>query len=116
MSQISIRDALSDALRYWEPRRILYNLVLMAVVVAIYHQHLPRIRLELTFNSLQGLFVLAVLANVAYCAAYFVDIAAQLSAYRSAWLRFRWMVLLIGLAFACVLTNFFSQVIFTVAP
>lgn len=116
MSQISVRDALSDALRYWEPRRILYNLALLAVVVAIYYQHLPRIRLELTFNSFQGLFVLAVLANVAYCAAYFVDIAAQMSAFRSAWVRFRWMLLLVGLAFACVLANFFSQAIFAVAP
>jgi|SRR5580698_5531257 hypothetical protein len=116
MSQVSVRDALTDALRYWEPRRILYNFVLLAVVAAIYYSGPARIRLEVTFNTVQGFFVLAVLANVAYCAAYFVEVPAQMSGFGPLWLRLRWMLLLIGLAFGAVLANFFSRAIFGVAP
>ena len=109
MSQVSIRDALSEALRYWEPRRIVYNCALLVVVAAVYLTNLPRARADLTFNSVQGLFVLAVLANVAYCAAYVVDVPAQLSAFRALWLRLRWVMLTVGIAFACVLANLFSH-------
>jgi hypothetical protein len=64
------------------------------------------------FRFFQGLFVLAVLANVAYCAAHLVDVVAQLSAFRMQWLKLRWILLLAGSAFAAVLANFFSQGIF----
>jgi hypothetical protein len=53
-------------------------------------------------DSLLVLFVLAVLANVAYCAAYIVDVVAQISAFRSTWLRIRWMLLGLGVLFAGV--------------
>lgn len=112
MSQVTTREALSEAVRYWEPRRILYNCVLLAVVAAVYGANLPRSRLDLTFDTLQGLFVLAVLANVAYCAAYVLDFLAQLTTFRPVWLRFRWAPLLIGLAFASVLANWFSHGLF----
>ena len=112
MSQITARDALSEAVRYWEPRRILYNCVLLIVVIAVFCANLPKARFDLTFDALQGLFVLAVLANVAYCAAYLVDVVAQLTTYRTIWLRFRWALVLIGLAFASVLANFFSHGLF----
>jgi hypothetical protein len=36
MTEIAARDALSDAIRYWEPRRILYNAVLLLVVATTY--------------------------------------------------------------------------------
>jgi hypothetical protein len=109
MSQVTARDALSEAVRYWEPRRILYNGVLLAVVATVYYANLPGARFDLTFDTLQGLFVLAVLANVAYCAAYVADVLAQLTTFRPVWLRFRWALLLVGLAFASVLANFFSH-------
>lgn len=109
MPQVTARDALSEAVRYWEPRRILYNCVLLFVVAAVYYANLPKARLNLTFDTLQGLFVLAVLANVAYCAAYVADVAAQLTTFRPIWLRFRWALLLVGLAFSSVLANLFSH-------
>src|SRR5579872_3860128 len=100
MPEITARDALSNAVRYWEPRRILYNGVLAIVVGAIYVANLPTSRLDLTFDLIQGVFVLAVLANAAYCAAYVVDVLAQLTSFRPDWLRFRWALLLLGLTFA----------------
>ena len=36
MSEMTVRDVLTDAIRYWEVRRIAYNAILAAVVVAAY--------------------------------------------------------------------------------
>lgn len=112
MQQVTARDALSEAVRYWEPRRILYNCVLLVVVAAVYYANLPKARLDLTFDTLQGLFVLAVLANIAYCAAYVPDVVAQLTTFRPVWLRFRWSLLIIGLAFAAIFANLISHGLF----
>jgi len=35
------RDYLADAIRYWEPRRILYNLLLAAIVAIHFVKGLP---------------------------------------------------------------------------
>jgi hypothetical protein len=112
MTEIAARDALSDAIRYWEPRRILYNVVLLLVVAATYWANLPTSRSIVNADCLQVLFVLAVLANVAYCAAYVVDVIAQISAFRGAWRRGRWMLLVVGVLFAGVLAHFFSGGLF----
>jgi hypothetical protein len=112
MADITFRAALSDAIRYWEWRRIAYNLALAAVVGTVFLVYLPTSRNGVNFVSLQWLFVLAVLANVAYCAAYLIDVVAQLSTFRSVWLRCRWLLLVVGIAFAGVLANYFSQGVF----
>jgi len=112
MSGIALRDVLTDAIRYWERGRILYNSILAVIVVAYFVMNLPGARGHLSFDLLQSLFVLAVLANVAYCAAYLVDVFAQLSAVRAAWLRYRWVLLAIGILFAAIITRFFSQSLF----
>ena len=106
------RDYLSAAIRYWEPRRLLYNFVLATVVLAHIISGWPISREALHLNGLLWLFVLAVLANVAYCAAYVVDIVVQMSGFRDAWLRTRWILLAIGLVFAAILTHFFAFPIF----
>src|SRR5689334_9116926 len=87
MTETTARAALSDAIRYWEPRRILYNFALLGVVATLYFTNLPESRANISTDSLQVLFVLAVLANVAYCAAYIVDVVAQLSSFRPTWFR-----------------------------
>lgn len=112
MTEIAARDALSDAIRYWEPRRILYNTILLLVVAATYWANLPASRANVNADLLQVLFVLAVLANIAYCAAYVVDVVAQISAFRGIWLRVRWTLLVVGVLFAGVLAHFFSGGLF----
>ena len=112
MAEITPRDALSDAIRYWEPRRILFNVVLAIVTGTVYMANFPHLHRELSFDTVQTLVVLAVLANVAYCAAYPVDVLAQLSAFRATWLRIRWALLLVGLVFASILANLFSGGLF----
>jgi hypothetical protein len=69
----------------------------------------------LSFEVFQGLFVLAVQANVAYCAAYLVDVVAQLSSFHVQRLRLRWILLVVGCALAAILANLFSRGIFGAA-
>ena len=108
----SLREFATDAMRYWEPRRILYNLVLL-LIVAIYFVVLwPGSRAALNLDTALVVFLLAVLANVAYCAAYVPDIFAQSPGFRDVWQRYRWILFLIGLAFAGVITRFSSLAIF----
>ena len=103
-----IHDALTDAFRYWEPRRIAYNVALALIVVAVGAFHWPASRDALSVQLAQQVFVLAVLANVAYCAAYVVDVAAQSSAFRATWQRHRWILFAIGVAFAGIVSRFIA--------
>jgi hypothetical protein len=112
METVQWRDYLGNSIRYWEPRRIVYNLLLALIVVIHFIKGLPASRSILQFNTLLLLFILAVLANVAYCAAYIPDIFAQMSSLRDSWLRYRWIVFVIGLAFAGVLAHFWSLGLF----
>jgi hypothetical protein len=106
------RDYLGNAIRYWEPRRILYNLILAAIVVIHFVKDLPFSKTLLQFNSVLLLFLLAVLANVAYCAAYLPDVFAQMSSVRNSWLRYRWVLFVVGLTFAAILAHFWSLAMF----
>ena len=104
----NFRDVIANAVRYWEPRRLVYNAVLLAVVLLAYWGEWPEARQTLNFESLLALFILAVLANLAYCAAYLPDVALQYSSLRSTWLEWRFLLLVIGVLFAAALTYFFA--------
>ena len=104
----SIRDAFTDAIRYWERARILYNACLAVIVVAYFLVNLPGSRQRLNLDLAQALFVLAVLANVAFCAAYPVDVFAQMSGIRATWRRYRWVLLSIGVLFAAIIARFIA--------
>jgi hypothetical protein len=99
----------ANALKYWEPRRLIYNGALAAVVVVHFATALPGSREKLTFDLLLGTFLLAVLANVAYCAVYAADLFVQFSGLDAAWRRGRVLVLAIGTAFAATITHFIVQ-------
>lgn len=99
----------ADALRYWEPRRLLYNLVLGLVVLGHVVGGWPATRAGLTVNMLLGLFVLAVLANICYRAVYVVDLFVQFSGLRDAWAKGRVALLLVGTAFGAVIAHFWSS-------
>jgi len=108
-----LRESLTEAIRYWEPRRVAYNLVLAAVVLAHFGINYPASTNVFSINLALVLFLLAVLANVAYCAAYVVDIFAQSSDFRQTWLKYRWIVFATGLVFAGILTHFFTFSMFS---
>ena len=108
-----LRGMVTDALRYWEPRRLLYNGLLAGIVVVLFSLNWPVSRQDLGFNNVLGLFLLAVLSNVAYCAAYPVDLFLQISHFREQRRFWRTGVLTVGFAFAAVLTYFFSAATFS---
>ena len=112
MDTAMLREWTTDAIRYWEPRRVLYNLVLTGVVVTCFVIELPHSRAAVDTNSLLFLFLMAVLANVAYCAAYLVDIFAQMSGFRDLWQKYRWALFVVGLVFAGILTRFWALAFF----
>jgi hypothetical protein len=116
MTQKILQEILSDAIRFWERARLLFNAVLAVIVVLVFFLAWPASKASLSFDTMQTLFVLAVLANVAYCSAYVVDVFAQFSGLRSTWRRFRWLLFVLGLLFAAVITNVISSGLFPVPP
>jgi hypothetical protein len=102
----------AEALRYWEPRRLFYNGVLLAVVIVHIVLRWPDARKLLTFDLFLGFFLLAVLANICYCAVYAIDLFVRFSGLQAAWEKGRIVVLVVGTAFAAVIAHFFSSGIF----
>jgi hypothetical protein len=99
----------ANALRYWEPRRLIYNAVLASVVLAHLFLAWPASREKVSLDFFLGLFILAVLANVAYCAVYLADLFVQFSGLDAAWRLGRVVLLIVGTAFAATITHFISQ-------
>lgn len=62
-----------DAVRWWERRRLTYNVVLAALFVALTIRTWPRLRPELGPDKILPLIVLALLANLCYSTAYLLD-------------------------------------------
>jgi hypothetical protein len=100
------RGLLADAIRFWEPRRLLYNFVLSAVVAIWLVVTWPHFRAAATLQSLALLGILAFVANLCYCAAYLVDIPMQHSSLNALWRRRRWVLWLMGMLFAILLANY----------
>lgn len=94
----SIREILTNAIRYWEHRRIVYNVVLAAIVlfhlVAYAFSSLGNTHIA---SKLPTLFILGVAANVAYTTAYIIDIPAQLSDFQQVWRARRIILFVVGL-------------------
>ena len=103
-----VKEYVTDAIRYWEPRRIVYNGVLVAVVVTYFALNRSHAMANFSVDSMLLLFLLAVLANVAYCAAYVVDFLWQASGFREGWRKHRWILLMIGVLFAAILSRFWA--------
>lgn len=97
---------LIDAARFWEPRRLLYNLLLFGVVVTWVVRSWPHFRPAMTWESLGIMTVLALLANVCYCAAYLAEILIQNAAASTTWNRQRWAIWVVGTLFAIVFENY----------
>lgn len=105
-SSHSLREIFTDAVRYWERRRVAYNLVLVAVVLVWLISTWPHFQPALHLRSLLLMFVLAIAANVCYSLAYFADLVMQYSFFQSGWLRWRWGLWLAGMLIAILLANY----------
>lgn len=105
-SGFETREPLIDAMRYWERRRIIYNLVLVTIVLAWVVITWPHFSEALTLQSLLFLVIFAAMANLFYSAAYLVDIPLQHSPFKTVWRRWRLGLWLIGTLFAILFTNY----------
>ena len=109
MELVTLREMATDALRYWEPRRLFYNALLAGIVVVCAVVNATDTSKFFDINKLLFLFVLAVLANVAYCAAYVVDLFLQFSHFREQRRFWRPAIAAVGFTFAGILTYFFAM-------
>jgi hypothetical protein len=100
------RPLFAEAIRYWEPRRLIYNFVLSAVCIGWVVLTWPHFRPMLTLSSVLLVAVFALIANACYCAAYLVDIPMQQSSLGAVWRRRRWALWLMGTLFAILLANY----------
>lgn len=100
-----IREITSNAISFWERCRIIYNAVLGLIVLVYFLLGLRHQHAAFTLDGALGFFILAIIANVLFCAAYFPDVFAQLSVFRPIWLRIRWVLFLVGLAVAAIFTR-----------
>lgn len=101
-----LRQRLAEASRFWEPRRLIYNLVLTAFGLAWLVLTWPHFHPALSRLPVLRMAVLALLANVCYCAAYFVDVPLLSSAVGSAWFKWRWILWSAGMVLAILLENY----------
>jgi hypothetical protein len=115
-ARATFRDLAADALRHWESRRLVYNAALALVVLGHFMANWPASRSLLRRDALLGFFLLAVLANICYCAVYAVDLFVQFSGVRGVWPKWRWLVLGTGTAFAAVIAHFITMGFFRSGP
>jgi hypothetical protein len=102
----SFPELFSDAIRFWEPLRIFYNLVLIAITLLWLVATWPHFRVALTLTSLGQLVIFGLIANICYCAAYLADIPIQHTSFGIARKHRRWILWSIGTLFAIVLANY----------
>lgn len=100
-----LRGILDDAMRFWELRRIPYNLILAAVVIVWLVANRAHLNEALLWPAILALFVMAALANVLYSVAYCLDVFVQYSSFRDLWRRRRWMLWFAGMLLAVALAN-----------
>lgn len=97
---------LSDAVRYWEKRRIVYNLALALLCVAWVVVTWPHFRSAFRMDVVPKILALAAIANLCYCAAYLIDIPVQHSGAAAAWRRRRWVLWVGGTVFALLVAYY----------
>ena len=95
-----------SAARFWEPRRLVYNAILTAIVLLWLILTWPHFRPALTLGSLEAFIVLGLAANLCYCVAYLAEFFLQALLPSAYWRRFRQVLFGLGTLFAIVLENY----------
>jgi uncharacterized membrane protein len=106
------RESITNAIRYWEKMRVVYNAVLLFVVAGCFAWNYSAVGSKLSVNLCLSMILCGILLNVGYCAAYIVDVLVQMSEFRESWAKSRWVLFSIGAMFAAILTRFWSLSIF----
>jgi len=101
------QEHVTSALRFWEIGRLPFNLALAMLTIGAAYLNIgddPAL-MQRWLGALPGLFVLAVAANVLYCAAYPVDLLVQASDFRAQWLQWRWLLWAAGMVLALLFAS-----------
>jgi hypothetical protein len=93
-------------MRFWEPRRILYNAALVGLALGWVVLTWPHFRPAVVIPHTPEILVLTGLANLCYCAAYLVEICFHQSPARASWLRWRWGLWLAGTLLALLIAQY----------
>jgi len=97
---------LKDAAGFWERQRLWYNAVLILIVVLWVVITWPHFRPAMNLVALGKMMVLALLANLCYCAGYAMEGFIQPLLAGESWRRARWILWIAGTLFAVVLSNY----------
>lgn len=100
------RVDLKNAARFWERQRVWYNAVLLLTVVLWVVFTWPHFRPAMNLVALGKMTVLALLANLCYCAGYAMEGFIQPLVQQAYWRRLRWVVWVAGMLFAVLLANY----------
>ncbi|MFN3200304.1 MAG: hypothetical protein ACE366_18040 [Bradymonadia bacterium] len=106
---VTFRAMISDALRYWEIRRIPFTIILAVVAIVRLWPLKQMIDESGTWpDVLLELFILGIMANICYCVAYIIDLLVQGSDFREGWRRQRWLLWVLGLGVGMALAWMFA--------
>jgi hypothetical protein len=105
MRWLTLAD-LGDAIAFWERGRVIYNMAMFVVVYLVLATRMENPdQIGATLALWPTLLLWAVVANVLYCAAYPVELAAQITPLRALWREARWLVLAAGTLGAMLLAS-----------
>ena len=102
----SMPPSFANAANFWEVRRVLYTLLLGGVLASWIVFSWPHFRPAMTPLHLSQFFVLGLLANLCYFAAYVIDLPLQRCLAGSALLRSRWTLWILGTGLAIFMENY----------
>ena len=102
----SFRGNLASAARFWEPWRLAFNAVLLAVFCGWVAASWPHFRPAMTPLHLAQFAVLGLIANVLYSSAYLVDLAAQGAGFGVQWRNKRWVLWTLGMLLTVLFENY----------
>ncbi len=100
------RVDLKDAARFWERQRLWYNILLLLIVAFWVVFTWPHFHPAMNLVALGKMAVLALLANLCYCAGYAMEGFIQPLVEQAYWRRLRWVVWVAGMLFAILLANY----------
>jgi hypothetical protein len=99
----ALRAITRETILFWEYRRVIYKAVLTSIVLIGFVFAWPRSAEWFHRPALPTFVESALLANLAYCAAYVVELMCYFTRYRDRWQRWRTALFVAGVLLASVL-------------
>ncbi len=109
MAEAKFRTFLTQALKFWEPARLIYNIWLI-LILFFYLNRSGAFALLKSPEFLANCTIFAVLANVLYSLAYIPDLVLRYSLLSPKVKRIGvWIIFALGLLVATIMTRFIAD-------